>query len=100
MVMWCILIVSRASFTTLLTFSEPLSNSSGHPKRGNISLINWAIVSAVLTGTAKASGQPLNQSTKVTTYILPDNVFGYGPDKSRLNFAKGYNGISVSEAEA
>ena len=99
MVTWCMLSVSRVSLTTLLTFSEPLSvtTSSGHPKRGNISsMIKWAIVSAVLSGTAKASGQPLNQSAKATIYLFPDNVFGYGPDKSRLNFAKGYGGISVS----
>ena len=47
-------------------------------------------MSAVLSGTAKASGQPLNLSINATMYLLPDKVLGYGPDKSRLTLAKGY----------
>ena len=91
--------VLNVSFMARLTFSVPLSvtRSSGQPKRGKISSISrWAIVSAVLSGTAKASGQPLNLSTNATMYLLPDKVLGYGPDKSRLTLAKGYGGISVS----
>ena len=49
-----------------------------------------------LSGTAKASGQPLNQSTKVMMYLFPDNVVGNGPERSRLSFAIGYGGMSVS----
>ena len=53
-------------------------------------------LSAVLSGTAKASGQPLNQSTKAMMYLFPDTVVGYGPERSLLSFAMGYGGMSVS----
>ena len=52
-------------------------------------------MSAVLSATAKASGHPLYQSTKAMIYLLPESVLGYGPDKSRLHFAKAYGGMSA-----
>ena len=33
---------------------------------------------------------------KQILYLFPDKHFGYGPNKSRLNFANAYSGISVS----
>ena len=90
---------AKVSITVLFTFFVPLSVTicRGHPKRGKISsMIKLATVSAVLSGTANASGQPLYQSTKAIIYLFPDKVVGYGPQRSKLTLAIGYGGISVS----
>ena len=62
----------------------------------NSSMIKSVTVSAVSSGTAKASGQPLYQSKKAMIYLFPDRLIGYGPGRSKLSFAIGYGGISVS----
>ena len=88
----------RVSFTTRLMFSEPISftSSKGQPKRGyTSSKIKLASVSAILSGTAKASGHPLYQSKKAIMYLFPERAFGYGPDKSRLSFSIVYGDISA-----
>ena len=48
----------------------------------------WASLSTFV-GTEKASCQPLYQLTNPIMYLLPDKVFGYGPETSKPNFAKG-----------
>ena len=80
-------------------FSVPLSITicNGVLCLGMISSsTRWTTVSALLSGTAKASGQPLYQSTKLIVYLLPDKVVGQGPETSRPNFANGRGGASVS----
>ena len=75
-----------------MTFSVPLSVTSckGVLCLGIISSNSkCAMVSALLSGTGKASAQPEYQSTNPTTYLLPDNVLWYGPATSRPIFAKG-----------
>ena len=47
-----------------------------------------ATVSALLSGTGKASGQPLYQSTNPIIYLLPDRIFGYGLETSKPKFCK------------
>ena len=85
----------RVSFIVRFTFSVPLSvtKTRGQEYLGNISSINkCATVSAVLSGTGKASGHPLYQSTNATIYLFPERDVAYGPDKSKDNFWKEYAG--------
>ena len=70
----------------------PLSNNKvqGGPYQAKIwSTNNSAIVSAVIFGTANASGHQVRQSEKITMYLLWECVGGNGPKQSTVTLSKG-----------